>query len=159
MFGLNKDTPVVGKSDNLVQRPCKDVFNFIGANFVKNYPRWSPEVLELELLTDGPVKIGTMCRQVRIDQGRRSESTFKITIYQPGKRICFEGVTDPFRCDYVLEPSDPKSSGRISFTFELLRIELFMRPFEKLIRIAVQEGTEKTVNNIKKLIETEITNE
>lgn len=158
MFGLTKDTPVVGKSDTLVERPCKDIFNFVGANFVKNYPRWSPEVVDLELLTDGPVNIGTKCRQVRIDQGRRSESTFKVTIFQPGKRVCFEGITNPFRCDYVLEPSNPESSGRISFTFELMSLELFMRPFEKLIRIAVQDGTEKTVGNIKKLIETEITN-
>jgi hypothetical protein len=28
-----------------------------------------------------------------------------------------------------------------------------MRPFEKLIRVAVQDGTEKTVRNIKKLVE------
>jgi hypothetical protein len=28
-----------------------------------------------------------------------------------------------------------------------------MRPFEKLIRIAIQEGTEETVRNIKKLVE------
>jgi hypothetical protein len=28
-----------------------------------------------------------------------------------------------------------------------------MRPFEKLIRMAVQDGTEKTVRNIKKLVE------
>ncbi len=158
MFGLNKDTPVVGKSDTLIQCPCEEIFKFIGTDFIKNYPRWSPEVVELELLTDGPVNVGTRCRQVRVDQGRRSESTFKVTIYQPGKRVCFEGITNPFRCDYVLEQSNPKSSARISFTFELTSLELFMRPFEKLIRIAVQDGTEKTVGTIKKLIETEITN-
>ena len=157
MFGLNKNTPVVGKSDALVERPGKDIFNYVGANFIKNYPKWSPEVIDLELLTDGPVTVGTMCRQVRVDQGKRSESTFKVTVFQPSKRICFEGVTNPYRCDYVLESSNPELSSRISFTFELLSLELFMRPFEKLIRIAVQEGTEKTVINIKKLVETEST--
>jgi hypothetical protein len=112
-------------------------------------------VVDLESLTDGSVKVGTMCRQVRVDQGRRSESTFKVTIFQPGKRICFEGVSNPYRCDYVLESDKPEAVSLISFTFELLSIELFMRPFEKLIRIAVQEGTEKTVKNIKKLVESE----
>ncbi len=34
MFGLNKDTPVVGKSDTLVERPSKDNFNYVGANFI-----------------------------------------------------------------------------------------------------------------------------
>jgi hypothetical protein len=156
MFGLYKDTPVVGKANTLVKSPCKTIFNFVGANFIKNYPRWSPEVVDIESLTDGPVKVGTMCRQVRVDQGRRSESTFKVTIFQPGKRICFEGVSNPYRCDYVLESDKTASTSNVSFTFELLSLELFMRPFEKLIRIAVQEGTEKTVINIKKLVESEI---
>jgi hypothetical protein len=153
MFGLNKDTPVVGKADTKVKSPCEDVFSFVGADFIKNYPRWSPEVVELESLTDGDVKVGTMCRQVRIDQGRRSESTFKVTIFQPGKRICFEGVSNPYRCDYVLEEDKSITISHIHFTFELISLELFMRPFEKLIRMAVQDGTEKTVRNIKKLVE------
>ncbi len=156
MFGLYKDTSVVGKANTLVKSPCKTIFSFVGANFIKNYPRWSPEVVDLESLTDGSVKVGTMCRQVRVDQGRRSESTFKVTIFQPDKRICFEGVSNPYRCDYVLESDKPASTSRVSFTFELLSLELFMRPFEKLIRIAVQEGTEKTVINIKRLVESEI---
>lgn len=156
MFGLYKDTPVVGKANTLVKSSCKTIFSFVGANFIKNYPRWSPEVVDLESLTDGSVKVGTMCRQVRVDQGKRSESTFKVTIFQPGKRICFEGISNPYRCDYVLESDKTASTSNVSFTFELLSLELFMRPFEKLIRIAVQEGTEKTVINIKKLVESEI---
>ena len=48
---------------------------------------------------------------------------------------------------------DRQAASRLPF--ELLSLELFMRPFEKLIRIAVQEGTEKTVINIKKLVESE----
>jgi len=156
MFGLYKDTSVVGRANTLVKSSCKTIFSFVGTNFIKNYPRWSPEVVDLESLTDGSVKVGTMCRQVRVDQGKRSESTFKVTIFQPGKRICFEGISNPYRCDYVLESDKTASTSNVSFTFELLSLELFMRPFEKLIRIAVQEGTEKTVINIKKLVESEI---
>lgn len=156
MLGMFKDTPVIGKANALIQRPPQDVFDFVGANFLTNYPRWSPEVVELKPLTEGPVKVGTMCHQVRVDQGRRSESTFKVMAFQPGQRICFEGVSNSYRCDYVFEPSNPPSASRITFTFELHSLEMFMRPFEKLIRIAVQEGTEKTVRSIKKLVEAEI---
>ena len=59
MFGLLKDTRVVGKAHTLIQRPPKDIFDFVGANFLTNYPRWSPEVVELKPLTEGPVKVGT----------------------------------------------------------------------------------------------------
>ena len=130
----------------------KSFFNFIGNDLLINYPRWSPEVKELEKLTDGPIKSGTLCRQVRIDQGNRSESTFKVKFFDIGARICFEGVSNPYRCDYVIESVNALDS-RITFIFELLSLDLHVRPFEKLVRIAVQDGTERTVKNIKKLIE------
>ncbi|GJL72367.1 MAG: hypothetical protein NMNS01_15660 [Nitrosomonas sp.] len=154
MFGLLKETPVVGKSNVLINSPSDKLFEFIGDNLLENYPRWSPEVRELEKLTDGPVKLGTLCRQVRIDQGNRSESTFKVNVFEPGLRICFEGVSNPYRCDYAIESVNEKTC-RITFIFELLDLELHMKPFEKLVRIAIQDGTERTVHNIKKLIEAE----
>ena len=47
------------------------------------------------------------------------------------------------------------SDSRITFIFELLSLDLHVRPFEKLVRIAVQDGTDRTVKNIKKIIESE----
>ena len=154
MLGLFKDNPVVGKASTVIQSPNDKLFDFIGNNLLTNYPKWSPEVKELEILTDGPVTIGTVCRQVRIDQGNRSESTFKVKIFDSGMRICFEGVSNPYRCDYLIESLD-SSDSRLTFVFELLSLDLHVRPFEKLVRIAIQEGTERTVKNIKKIIETE----
>lgn len=157
MLGLFKDSPVIGKASAIIQSPTDKLFNFIGNDLLINYPRWSPEVKELEKLTDGPVKLGTVCRQVRIDQGNRSESTFKVKFFDIGARICFEGVSSPYRCDYVIESINIYDS-RITFIFELLSLDLHVRPFEKLVRIAVQDGTERTVKNIKKLIEADQAN-
>lgn len=154
MLGLFKDTPVIGKANTIIQTPSDKLFNFIGNDLLINYPRWSPEVKELEKLTDGPIKLGTLCRQVRIDQGNRSESTFKVKFFDIGARICFEGVSNPYRCDYVIESVNALDS-RITFIFELLSLDLHVRPFEKLVRIAVQDGTDRTVKNIKKIIESE----
>lgn len=154
MFGLLKATPVTGKANTLVQVPSDRLFQFIGDDLMENYPRWSPEVKELEKLTDGPVNAGTKCRQVRVDQGNRSESIFQVKVFDSGKRICFEGVSNPYRCDYLIESMDEQIS-RLTFVFELLDLELHMKPFEKLIRIAVQDGTERAIHNIKKIIETE----
>ncbi|WP_297323830.1 polyketide cyclase [Nitrosomonas sp.] len=154
MLGLFKDSPVVGKASTIIQSPSDRLFNFIGIDLLVNYPRWSPEVKDLEKLTDGPIRQGVICRQVRIDQGNRSESTFKIKTFDPGMRICFEGVSNPYRCDYMIEPINSTDS-RLTFIFELLSLDLHVRPFEKLVRIAVQDGTERTVRNIKKLIEAE----
>ncbi|SDY60434.1 SRPBCC family protein [Nitrosomonas sp. Nm33] len=152
MFNLSNDKPVVGKASIVIEKPEEHIFNFIGTELLANYPRWSPEVHELEKLTEGPLGLGTICRQVRVDQGNRSESTFRIITFEPHIHICFDGVSNSFRCDYLLEPANPAAT-QITFTFELLSLELHMRPFEKLIHIAIQDGAERTVRNIKHLIE------
>ncbi len=145
---------VRAQASTLIERPAEQVFNFVAIDFIRNYQRWSPEVVHLEPLSQGPVGIGTTCRQVRIDQGRRTESTFRVSRFESGKRIDFEGTSNPFRVSYQLDPVADKT--RLTFTFELSRLDLFMRPFEKLIRIAVQQGSERVVWNIKRLTETEI---
>ena len=154
MFGLGGKEPVVAKASVLVECPPCDIFRYLGDGFFENYPKWSPEVVELEPLNGVPAKLGTLARQVRIDQGRRSESRFKIDVYEPDKRLGFAGVSDPFRCVYELRNVDPGKPTELTFTFELSEIQMFMRPFEKLIRVVVQEGAERTVRNLKRLIET-----
>ena len=136
-----------------IQRPPEAVYRFIAEDFASNYPRWSPEVRELRVLSNGPMRVGTLARQVRVDQGRRTESTFKITQMHPGRRLSFQGTNFPFLVDYRLDAGDDHT--RLTFTFELRRIDLMMRPFEKLIRVAVEDGAHRTVRNLKRLIESE----
>ena len=145
---------VRAQASTLIARPAEQVFNFVAVDFARNYKRWSPEVVSLESKSQGPVRVGTTCRQVRIDQGRRTESTFRVSRFEPGNHVEFEGMSNPFRVSYELAPTADRT--RLTFTFELSRLELSMRPLEKLIRIALQEGAERVVRNIKELIETEI---
>ncbi len=52
----------------------------------------------------------------------------------------------------LLESDEENKSTRLTFRFELTEIEVFMRPFQKLIRTAIEDGAENTVENIKNLI-------
>lgn len=153
MFGLISNHASTGTASIFINKPVEHVFHFIAVDFFENYPRWSPEVLELEPLTDPPLQLNSLVRQVRLDQGQRSESTFKVTKYQVAQSLVFEGVSNPYRCSYEFVSKNPTVGTQITFTFELLKLELFMMPFEKLIHIAVQEGAKRTVKNLKNLIE------
>jgi hypothetical protein len=97
------------------QRPDR-VYEFITDGFERNYPRWSPEVKELKLLSKGPIRVGSLARQVRVDQGRRSESTFKITHMHPDQRLTFQGTTFPFLVDFgsIRRTSIPSSASPLS---------------------------------------------
>lgn len=156
ILNLGSTDPVIGKAHVLINCSKEDLFKFIAEGLFENYPRWSPEVKELEKISPGPVKQGTEGRQVRIDQGRRSESKFIICSYEPSTRMVLIGNGDPFRCMYELQEIDGGQSIKLTFTFELLEILAIMRPFEALVRSTIKEGAEKTVQNIKRLVEQEI---
>lgn len=155
MLNLGSTEPVTGRASTSINCSAREPFQYLGEDLFLNYPKWSSEVKELEQITPGPVQLGTIGRQVRVDQGRRSESRFKISIYEPGERITFVGISDPYRCSYELQDINPKESTKLTFTFELLELLAVMRPLEGLVRVAIKEGAEKTVQNIKHLVETE----
>ncbi|MGG7054042.1 SRPBCC family protein [Nitrosomonas sp. ANs5] len=153
MFKLGPAEPVVGSAHILTECSADELFRYIGKELFRNYPKWSPEIKALEQITPGPVGLGTEGRQVRIDLGHRTESRFIISAFEPDTRLTIVGVTDPFRCSYELQNIESGKSTRLIFSFELLELFVIMRPFEELIRVAIRDGAERTVQNIKHLIE------
>lgn len=128
-------------------------FAFVAVGFAYNYPRWSPEVRSLVAVTDGPVRVGWVGRQVRVDKGRRTESEFRVVIFETGRRIVFEGLDDPFRIVYRFEQLETQT--RVIFGFELERLSPGLRPFTGMIRRVVQDGADQMMVRLKVLIEKE----
>lgn len=145
---------ITAKADVLVFQKIEPVYRFIALDFVTNYPRWSAEVVELKPLSAGPVQLGFKARQVRVDRGHKTDSIFEVSELEPLKRICFKGVSAPYRSLYEFDNLSP--STRVTFTFELETLEPRMRPFEKLVRMALQDGAKRTVRKLKLLIEKEM---
>ena len=86
------------------------------------------------------------------DRGIDSESTFEVATFSPAIAFAIRGISEPFRSSYeFIEESDGQT--RLVFTFELKELDLVMRPFQKLIRTALQEGAVQTVDNIRQLLE------
>jgi hypothetical protein len=144
---------IQARASILVKSPPQQVFDFVVVGFTRNYRRWSPEVQRLDILTPGPLRVGSRARQVRVDQGRRSDNTFRVVALEPPTQIHFAESSDQFRTVHRMEPVGDQTM--LTFVFELRRFELYMRPFEKLIRVAVQEGSDRVVRNIKGLVERE----
>jgi hypothetical protein len=151
-FPFDTSKPVAGEASIELNHSVDDVFSYIGKHFFDNYPKWAEEVVEFEPLDGKEVFIGAKAKQIRKDNGAEVESVFEITDYQPYLKLIFQGISAPYKHSYLLEGSEQKQATRLTFRFELLELEVFMRPFEKLIRSAIEEGAENTVENIKNLI-------
>lgn len=146
--------PITGEAQISINKSIYDVFNYIAENFFDNYPKWAVEVIEFEPLNGKQLFIGAKARQIRQDNDAQIESIFQITDYQPYNVLRFQGINAPYKHSYFLDTQDNNKITTLTFCFELLELELFMRPFAKLIRLAIEEGTENTVANIKELIDT-----
>lgn len=144
--------PVAGEASIEIDKPLTEVFSFVGEKFFDNYPKWAVEVIDFEPLDGNQVFVGAKAKQVRKDNDAEIESIFAITEYQPYVKLIFEGLNEPYKHSYFLEGSEQKVPTRLIFRFELLQLEVFMRPFEKLIRYAIEDGAENMVENIKNLI-------
>ena len=154
-FPFDSSKPVVGVASIDIDKSTHDVFSYIGEHFFYNYPKWAVEVIEFEPLDGKDVFVGATAKQIRKDGGAAAESIFKITDYEPDFKLIFEGLTAPYKHSYLLESNKQEQLTRLTFRFELLELEVFMRPFEKMIRYAIEDGTEATVENIKNLITVE----
>ncbi|MBS3954471.1 MAG: hypothetical protein KGZ88_16090 [Methylomicrobium sp.] len=144
--------PVVGEASIEINKSIEQVFDFIGENFFDNYQKWALEVVDFEPLNGKQVFVGARAKQVRMENGVEVESVFEIIDFKPSIKIIFQGVTAPYKQCFLLETSIKENPTRLTFRFELLELEFFMRPFQKLIRIAIEDGAENTVENIKNLL-------
>ncbi len=154
MFNLPFDSnrPIVGKASVIINKKIDEVFEFVGENFFENYPKWSSDVIEFEPLDGHEVVVGARARQLRKDQGKEVSSTFQVDAYQPLTLLRLKGVSDDYRDCYSLEKDEDGWTTKLTYSFELLNIDIFMRPFEKLIRVAIEDGAETTTENINKLL-------
>lgn len=145
--------PVAGEASVEINKSVHEVFSYIGTHFFDNYPKWAVEVVEFEPLDGKEVFVGARAKQVRQENGAKVESVFAITDYQPDSRLIFQGSAEPYKHSYLLETAEPDKPTRLTFRFELLELDVFMRPFQKLIRSAIEDGAENTLANIKNLID------
>lgn len=152
MFGIGEPKPVAGHAEDILSCAASTAYEYVGRRFFENYRKWCPQVIELEELTPPPIGSGSKGRQVTRDRGIDSESTFEIAKFAPSRAFAVAGISEPFLSSYeFVEEADGKT--RLVFSFELKELDLVMRPFQKLIRTALQEGAIQTVENIKQLLE------
>lgn len=152
-FSFNSSSPIIGEATVVIDKATDHVFHYVGERFFDNYPKWAVEVVHFEPL-DGTkkVSIGVKAKQIRKDNGAKIESVFEITDYDPHNLFGFQGINAPYRHTYLFESHDNEESTILTFRFELLELDVFMRSFQKLIRVAIEDGAENVVENIKNLV-------
>ncbi len=130
----------------LIARPIEDVFGFLSD--LENVPRWNYAIVETRKVSEGPIGVGTVYRQVR-SVPSRSEERLEITTYDPPRQLGLRGRLGPFasRLFYALDAT-PEGT-RVTNTVE---VELH-GPGRLLGRVAVPRVRDAVAANLRKLKE------
>jgi len=152
LFDIDLTKSVMGTATIAINKPVAEVFDFVAVNFFENYPKWAPEVVEFEPLNGSSVEVGAQARQLRYDQTQEAETILQVTTFEPEKQLVLEAVTGEFRDSYDFENCSDLESTKLTFRFEMLHLDVFMRPFAKLIKVAIEEGVTNSLENVKNLI-------
>ena len=152
IFPFYSSKSISGEASIEINKPAKDVFSFVAENIFVNYPKWESNIIEVHPLETGQVCIGTKAKQIKKINDEYVESIFEIIEYKPDLVLSFKGIKSPYKHTYFVEDIKGSNLTRLTFKFELLDIEIFIWPFENIIRTAIEEGVNNTVAKIKELL-------
>lgn len=76
-----------------INRPLDDVFAFV--TDLHNETRWQPEIKQVILA--GPLQAGSTFREIRVTFGRTYDWHFRITAFDPPRRITIDTISGTAR--------------------------------------------------------------
>lgn len=98
-----------------IGRPVAEVFAFVADGL--NAPKWRPGVLDISL--ESGRDLGAVYRQgVKGPGGRRIAADYRVTAFEPNRRVAFEAIAGPVRPTGQFTVEDLSGSTRVKFALE-----------------------------------------
>jgi uncharacterized protein YndB with AHSA1/START domain len=138
----------------VIECPIEEVFAFTADP--NNDALWESTTLEAERTSEGPLGVGTTFRNTTKFLGRRFDTSYELTEYEPPRKQCYRVTTGPIPgvvC-YLFEPSD-EGSTRFTQTFEA-EVGGFFRLAEPLVARAIRRQMEADMETLKDMLEAQV---
>lgn len=137
----------------VITRPVEDVFRVLTDPTLA--PRWAANSIEGELLTDGPVGVGSRRRAVVKGMfGRPMESVMEVTEFEPNRALGLRLISASWggsgRTRYTLTPEG--EGTRIEWLWEMEPGGL-LRPFDGPFMVLFGRLFQRDLENLKAMME------
>jgi uncharacterized protein YndB with AHSA1/START domain len=132
-----------------LNRPVEQVFAFLADT--GKVSTWQSNLIELEPLTEGPLRLGSRFREIRRLGRRDSEIQGQVTAFEPNKRLETKTTTKPeVTVSYSFEPEN--GGTRLRYRFILLSTGM-MRLLEPLVARSIKKESESDFETLKRILE------
>ena len=133
-----------------IKRPVEDVFAVMSN--VENNPKWSSVALEAEQTSPGPIGVGTTARVVAKVLGRRMESDFEVTEFEPNRKFVSQSKSGPFPLQLSVTFEPIEGGTRVNTTIEG-EPGGFFKLAEPLVQRAIKREMEANFATLKDILE------
>ena len=143
--------PIQLQASQVIDRPVEVVFDFLVRDHIRNHPRWDPDI-ELEQVSEGPIRIGTLIHRRNSRSGTPVEGTMEVIEFEPDRAfgtLIHDGPVE-MRGRTTFEALD---ANKTSIT---IHVELPGMDEASVDKDFLAGRMERSARNMKKLIETEI---
>ena len=105
--------PITGSIE--ISRPPQDVFDYVGD--LTRHPEWQSGLLGVEVVTDGPTRLGSRAKETRHVPGGNQTYEYEITEWDPPRASGFKVVSGPVRPEGTIRftPLDDGTRTRVDF--------------------------------------------
>ena len=136
----------------VINRPVEEVFAFMSD--VEKAAQYESGVEERVLTSEGPLGVGSAGRDISRFLGRRRESTWEVTEFEPNKRVAIKSTSGPIEYQGSYAWESVGDATKVSVAFET-QLGGFFRLAEPLVvRMARRQG-EADLANLKDLRESQ----
>ena len=102
-----------------IAKSPQEVFAYL--DDLRRHGEWQTQIESVEVLTDGPTRVGTRAVDTRRVPGGRQKITYEITEHDPPRKASFSGLDGPVRPvgTVRVEPVGDGSRSRVTLEFDL----------------------------------------
>jgi uncharacterized membrane protein len=103
-----------------IAKSPQEVFAYL--DDLSRHGEWQTQIESVELLTDGPTRVGSRAVDTRRVPGGRRKITYEITEHDPPCRAAFRGLDGPIRPvgSVTVEPLDEGARSRVTIELDLV---------------------------------------
>jgi uncharacterized membrane protein len=103
-----------------IAKSPQEVFAYL--DDLSRHGEWQTQIENVELLTEGPTRVGTRAVDTRRVPGGRRKITYEITEHDPPRRAAFRALDGPIRPEgsIAVEPLDDGRRSRVTLELDLV---------------------------------------
>jgi uncharacterized protein YndB with AHSA1/START domain len=134
----------------MIYRPVKQVFDFVSAP--ENDFQWQYGTLASARISDDVHEVGNSFRSIGHLMGRRVQSTFEVTEYEPNKKYGFKSLSGPLhsQTDYTFEMADGSTRINVSTQANVVN---FFQVDEGILEKKMKKQLKENLAMLKDLLE------